>query len=522
MSDDDGGKSSSVPGAPPSRDAQLPHAPPASQAGSSPDRRTSSGTVLMKGSSESRASGPTAEGRSSEPARTSRGTLLMSRPPSGTRRSRTTIMEVNEIAQRLSILRPAAGSDSQNPLRQMAISFAMSVTVVTLLAMMFAGGAFRLVLGVLAATGGTTLGVWFALRSLPRLAKRMGARELPGTPLLWVGGFLVLVVSATAGITWGVSEASKPLVKLVVPKPPPAPSAAPTAEPPPEPEETQRADEKVKPGSRVVMDDGVLYVPPAFRSEDGRFDLVIHYHGNPEMVERSLDRAGVNAIAQIINYGDGSGRYSEPLRNPQAFDTALERIEQRVAEKFGLKSPRIRRVTLSSWSAGFGAVYHILASRSRLDRVDALLMMDSMHASYAPGGETKLTDLSLKPFVHFGRRAMAGEKLMVLTHSAIETQGYPSTTRSADGLLETLGLERRSAAPDAASPAPVELDVMLKAFPSGERNWMRVTSVTEEGSLVVMGCTGKGKGDHIAHLAQSSVTVFARLVDRWKAPAGSN
>src|SRR5262249_41880366 len=126
MSDEDG-KSSDLPGAPPSRDAQLPHAPPASQPGSSPgsDRRTSTGTVMMMRGADGRTSSPAGE-RSSQPARTSRGTLLMSRPPGVRRPSRTTIMEVNEIAQRLSILRPAGAE--QNPLRQMAIAFAMSVT----------------------------------------------------------------------------------------------------------------------------------------------------------------------------------------------------------------------------------------------------------------------------------------------------------------------------------------------------------------------------------------------------------
>ncbi len=188
-------------------------------------------------------------------------------------------------------------------------------------------------------------------------------------------------------------------------------------------------------------------------------------------------------------------------------------------EKLGLRSARIRRVALSSWSAGFGAVYHILTSRSRLDRVDALLMMDSLHASFAPGSKTKVTDLSLRPFVEFGRRAIGGEKLMILTHSAIETYDYPDTTRSADGLLERLKLPRRPASPETASPPPVDLEVIVKSFPAGERNWMRVTSATEEGSFVVLGCGGKHKGDHIAHLAQMSVALLPRLVERWK-PSG--
>jgi hypothetical protein len=428
-------------------------------------------------------------------------------------------MEVSEIAQRLSMQRPTA-TGGRSAVRQMVVSFVVSVTLVTLAAMMFAGGSWRLVLGIFGAIGATTLAVSYTLRSLPKLAKRIGERELPGTPVLWVGVVIALVVATTSGLTWGVSEVSRPLAKLVLPEPP-AVSAAPPEASAAEPSKSGRADAKMKRGAHFLVDDGLLFVPAAFKSEDGRFDVLIHYHGNPEIIERSMDAAGLNAVAHIINLGDGSGKYSEPLRNPQAFDVALERIEQRVGDRFGLATPRIRRVALSSWSAGFGAVYHILTSRSRLDRIDALFMMDSLHASFAPGSETKLADISLRPFVQFARRAVANEKLMILTHSAIETYGYPDTTRSADGLLERLSLKRNSVSPDTASPPPVEDEVILKTFPPDERNWMRVTSATEEGSLVVLGCKGKGKGDHIAHLAQVSVTMFPRLVERWKV-GGSN
>ena len=85
-----------------------------------------------------------------------------------------------------------------------------------------------------------------------------------------------------------------------------------------------------------------------------------------------------------------------------------------------------------------------------------------------------------------------------------------------------MGLKRRPASPDTASPPPVDLDVAVKAFPPDERNWLRVTSMTEEGSLVVLGCSGNGKGDHIAHLAQMSVTVLPRLIERWKTSGGSD
>jgi len=82
--------------------------------------------------------------------------------------------------------------------------------------------------------------------------------------------------------------------------------------------------------------------------------------------------------------------------------------------------------------------------------------------------------------------------------------------------LQQLSLEREAVSPDTASPAPVDLSVAKRAFPSGERNWLRVTSQAHRQSFFLYGCSGKGKGDHIAHLAQMSVTVLPPLYERWK------
>jgi hypothetical protein len=198
------------------------------------------------------------------------------------------------------------------------------------------------------------------------------------------------------------------------------------------------------------------------------------------------------------------------------FDGLLGTVEARAQKSLGLASAQVRRVALSAWSAGFAATNQILSSRSRLDRVDAVLLMDGLHASFTPGSKTEVYSGALKQFAAFARRAVAGQKLMVVTHSAIETRGYASTTRTTDALLAELSLRRQVVAPESASPPPVELGVAKRAFPDGERNWLRVESQVQEGSFHLYGCSGGGKGDHIAHLAQMSVTVLPPLRERWK------
>lgn len=496
------------PDAPPAARAAAvpppPSSPPSQPGASSPQRTVRIDPTAPAASPAS----PHARPSLAAPQRTSR-----------TSRSRTTILELSEVAQRMSVLR---GSSAGEPsfTQQLALSFAVSATLVLLGTMVLAGGAWRIVLGMLAGITGSTALVWYALRSLPKIAKRLGTRELPGTPTMWLGALVGFALTATAGLTWGVSEATKPLARFGgadFKLPASAEAAEPAAAEPPS-ELGGRADAKMKRGQHVNLGDGVLYAPPHFASADGQFDLLIHYHGNTELIERSVDAAKLDAIAYIVNFGEMSGRYSEPLRNPHAFDETLERIEQRVGEKLGLERPRIRRVALSSWSAGFGAVYHVLTSRSRLDRIDALLMMDSLHASYAPGSDTKVTDLSVRPFVRFAERAIAGEKLFVLTHSSVETIEYPSTTKSADALLERVGVAREVVDPETASPPPVDIEVALRAFPSKDREWVKVKSVASRGAFTVVAGKGNDKGDHIAHLAQMSVLTLPKLVERWKTP----
>jgi hypothetical protein len=204
------------------------------------------------------------------------------------------------------------------------------------------------------------------------------------------------------------------------------------------------------------------------------------------------------------------------MQGPYAFDRLLTTVEGRAKERLHLATAQVRNIALSAWSAGFASVNEVLSSRSRFERVDAVLLMDSPHAKYAPGREPVVYGPSIEPYVAFARRAMGGQKLMIVTHSAIPTEGYPSTTETTDALLGELSLARQEVSSETASPPPVDLPVAMRAFPSGERNWMQVVSQVKEGDFAVYGCTGNGKGDHIAHLAQMSVTVLPALRARWE------
>ncbi len=424
--------------------------------------------------------------------------------------TRTTMHDVGKAAQRLSIV--ALGvAESRRTVRELVLSALFGLLLALTSALVFAEGNLRVLLGVLAGTCVAALGVFVTLRVVAKLGERFGARSLPGSPWLWLAAVMLLALGGTFAVSLSLWEVTK-LPTLA----PPKRSAQPVQPPPPEPVETTRADVRMKRGVHVRIPRGVLYAPAEFESADGQFDLVIHFHGNVELIEQSIDAAKLNALVAIINVGDGSSVYTKEMQNPYAFDRLLTTIEGRAEKRLRLADPQIRNIALSAWSAGFASVNEILGSRSRFDRIDAVLLMDSPHSKYAPGSGTDVYGPSIEPYVAFARRAMADQKLMLITHSEIPTEGYPSTTETTDAVLNALSLERQAALPEELSPPPVEIPVALQAFPSGERNWLQVVNQVKEGNFAVYGCTGNGKGDHIAHLAQMSVTVLPPLRDRWQ------
>ena len=428
------------------------------------------------------------------------------------RQSRTTLVEVGQVAQRLSSFAPGL-ADARKVVRHAVFSFVAGLTLALMVTLVFAGGTFRLVLGILAGTCAAALAVFGALRLVSKIAKRQGARALPGPSWMWVGAIVAVAVAGTAGFTFSVWEVTKPAAaghRRDSNEPDTSDSAAPGPS-----ADAKRADANLRRGVRVGLERGVLYMPPSFESADGQFDLVMHFHGNVALIQQSVAAAKLNALVAVYNFGEGAGRYSKPLRNPYVFDRMLETIEARVRKRLRLRNALIRSIALSSWSAGFASIHRILSSRSRLDRMDAVLLLDGPHGTFAPGSETEVYAPSVEHFTEFARRALSGQKLMAITHSAIETEKYPSTTQTTDAILEAVSLKRQPVSGD-ASPPPVNLKVAKMAFPSGERNWLRYVTKAQKKNLYVYGCAGNGKGDHIAHLAQMSVTVLPLLRERWE------
>ena len=182
-------------------------------------------------------------------------------------------------------------------------------------------------------------------------------------------------------------------------------------------------------------------------TKDKGFDVLIHFHGH-EPVRKTLVQVtrGISFVG--IDLGTLSGPYMKAFQTPGTFSVLKESIEQALRDKTGDERAHIRHLGLSAWSAGYGAVNEILKESD--PGVDGVVLLDGLHAGYdpsvgaAPGHDRPLSAANISPILEFARKAKRGEKIFIFTHSHVDPVTYPSTTKTADLMLEELGLKRHA------------------------------------------------------------------------------
>ena len=274
-----------------------------------------------------------------------------------------------------------------------------------------------------------------------------------------------------------------------------------------------RADAKLRKTGRGHINRGVFLLPPAFASADGSYDLIVHFHGNTDFVEEGLHLSGVNAAVLIFNYGIGSNAYEGRFADPKRFGDLMANVDAELADR-GLVGPKRRRVALTAWSAGYGAIMGILAQPKLADQVDAIILLDGMHANYIGEGPQILPN-SIQPFLDFAARAKTGEKLFVLTHSNVDTVGYVPVAASAQLMLDTVKVERKDVGGTTTVPGYKTLRGIV---PRDEEVTLVPKTVAHEGGLWVKSYRGNQPGHHMAHLVQFPSIAMPLLIERWSKP----
>lgn len=266
----------------------------------------------------------------------------------------------------------------------------------------------------------------------------------------------------------------------------------------------------------VSLPGGVLLFPESFKPDADGYDLIIHFHGNVQIVKQSVEHARINAVLAVINLGVRSAVYHSHYEEGGSYERLMARIHAGL-EKRGFPRPKLRRLAMTSWSAGYEAIESILEHRraphAEQDPLDAILCLDGVHASFIDGDPKRLNQRSVEPLVRVAQAAAAGDLLFVATHSDIDPGDYASAKRTQSYLLEQVGSRIQ---PSALLPMPDTVALpAAKGAVMVERR-MIPTSITRVGSLVIKGYEGNTPDHHSAHLTQMAPIVLSDLAERWK------
>jgi len=337
---------------------------------------------------------------------------------------------------------------------------------------------------------------------------------------------MVLGGLALAAIALATSQVgSKPVPNLAAPlsaslaslhvsvpaAPPAAPSATPSAAPPAPPSpRPEPADAHFDDSWRAPLAGGLLMFPPSFSSEDGAYDLVLHLNGNTDLVEQSYGFAGVNAVIAILNLGVGSGVYEDRFADPAAMRLMLSRA-QGVMKARGLRDAKLRRIGLSSWSSGYGGIIKILQHDEFFDRIDAIVLVDSIHCGYNPDTK-KLKADQIDPIRKYAKKAVEGRALLSIVHSEIKTYGYHNAHETTDLVLDWVGMHRTPTT--VWQPLP-NIPAMKFVVPNAYMKPLDPLTEAHQGEIHVRGYDGSGPYTHMLHLVQFSTTALPDLVKYW-------
>jgi hypothetical protein len=248
------------------------------------------------------------------------------------------------------------------------------------------------------------------------------------------------------------------------------------------------------PGRRVelkTLTGAALFAGPKVKT-DGSVPLIIHFHGAPWLVQFHVAKYLPRATLITVQLGAGSRAYAGPFENSGTFRSLLDEAKAELGLKHEWSS-----ITLTGFSAGYGAVRAILRHDSNFARVDNVLLLDGIHAGYSPEGKLlaaggRVNGSDLDSFVKFAREAAAGKRSFLVTHSEIFPGAYASTTECVDYMLAAIGLKRKSA---------------LKSGPMG----MQQLSVVDAKRFHIRGYAGNTAPDHVDHL--HAMSEWFKLLD---------
>ncbi len=208
-----------------------------------------------------------------------------------------------------------------------------------------------------------------------------------------------------------------------------------------------------RPGDRLALEESgvpvILWLPAGCDAPQNHGRLAVHFHTADWLAIEEHSRAGYTFPLAAIYLGAGSSRYRAPFEDPGTWTRLIARIEAEL-KKRDADWPAITWIDVSSFSAGYGAVRELVQQPAAREKIRRIVLSDSLYGGLAQDPERpnahRVEPDHIRSWEWFARAAMRGEKVFVLTHSAIPTQSYASTFECAAALADALGVKSAPAA----------------------------------------------------------------------------
>ncbi len=206
----------------------------------------------------------------------------------------------------------------------------------------------------------------------------------------------------------------------------------------------ERSTVKVRPrGRRLGVLEGTLFVPDYYHLRPGKVPLLLHFQGARWLAEANFYQARVPGVLYTSSLEGLSRAFQGPFRDPGHLGAILADAEKKLSSLSGKGKVEIGRLGITSFSAGFGAVREILKKKEYFERIDYLVMADSIYASYLSPKIRVPPIEQMVDFIRFAQQAVLGKKVMVVTHSHYHPKTYCGTWETADVLLACVGGKRK-------------------------------------------------------------------------------
>ena len=240
--------------------------------------------------------------------------------------------------------------------------------------------------------------------------------------------------------------------------------------------------------TELPLTTGRLFIPTNWQPRADGADLLVFFHGHPQVVCSNLMWSGKAVPVVVVNYSGLSAAYAGPFRDTNRFREMIVEARQKLNER-AVRPLEPGRLAVASFSAGFGAVREILRQPGYFQQITDLVLADTLYAGYTTNaGRRIVTPTHIEDFVRFARRAAAGEAVMVLTHSQLVPGSYASTVETADAILEALDLPR----------VPVS---------GTDATSMTLLSTAKKGGFMLRSYEGTTGPEHMYHLRRVGVAL---------------